>query len=101
MLRVFTPMLKRWDLIASSRPDYYFAISNHVKDRIKKYYHRHVDGLMYPPVDTNKFQPEADQHMADKKNTGNYFLLVSRFVPYKRIDLVIDTFNTSGGRSPL
>ncbi len=88
MLKMFTPTLKRWDLIASSRPDYYITISSHVADRIKKYYHRNVDTVIYPPIDTNTFRIA--------KNKENYFLLVSRFVPYKRIDLVIDAFNELG-----
>ena len=89
MLQEWAPTLKRWDLIGSARPDYYLTISKRVEDRIKTYYHRKVENVIYPPVDTQKFKP-------DGKPPENYFLLVSRFVPYKRIDLVIDAFNKLG-----
>ncbi|OGG14470.1 hypothetical protein A2875_03505 [Candidatus Gottesmanbacteria bacterium RIFCSPHIGHO2_01_FULL_46_14] len=77
-----TPRLRTWDLVASSRPDYYIAISNRVKDRIEKYYKRTVVKVIYPPVNT--------QGRALGK--GNYFLVVSRLVGYKRIDAIIRAF---------
>jgi glycosyltransferase involved in cell wall biosynthesis len=92
VLHLTAPMLKKWDLIASARPDYFLTISNHVKDRIKKYYNRNVDAVIYPPVDLDKFKINEKSKM---KN-DNYFLCISRLVPYKRIDLVIDAFNTLG-----
>ncbi len=82
-----TPLLKQWDYIAAQRPDYYIAISQHVASRIKKYYQRAVTNVIYPPVDTQKFIPKKNR--AD----GKYFLVVSRFVPYKRLDVIIDAFN--------
>lgn len=87
-LRMFAPMLRRWDLIAASRPDYYVAISRHVKKRIEKYYHRDVEAVIYPPVDTKKFSPRNG-----KGKNGEYFLTVSRLVSYKRLDVIIDAFN--------
>ncbi len=86
-LRVMAPMLRKWDLVASSRPDYYLAISHHVAKRIKKYYKRNVKKVIYPPVDIEKFRPDG---------MGDYFLCVSRLVPYKRVDLVIKAFNKLG-----
>lgn len=90
MYRLWRSTLKRWDLVAASRPDYYLAISNHVANRIKKYYHRNVEKVIYPPVDIGRFRPEADQPMAE------FYLCVARLVPYKRVDLVIDAFNKLG-----
>lgn len=89
MLHTWAPTLKRWDLIGAERPDWYLTISKHVEQRINTYYHRNVEKVIYPPVDTNRFVPS-------KAKEENYFLLVSRFVQYKRIDLVIDAFNTLG-----
>ena len=83
-LKLWAPVLKRWDFIASSRPDAYVAISTRVKDRIEKYYHKSVDAIIYPPVDTDTFHP------AKTKKTGDYYLFVSRLVGYKRADIVID-----------
>ncbi|MFH0749509.1 MAG: glycosyltransferase [Candidatus Gottesmanbacteria bacterium] len=83
-LKLFAPMLKSWDVIAAFRPDAYIAISNRVKERIERYYHRSVDAVIYPPVDTDMFHP------ASTKNPGDYYLFVSRLVGYKRPDIVIE-----------
>lgn len=87
-LRMLAPILRRWDLTAASRPDYYVAISRHVKKRIEKYYHREVSAVIYPPVDTKKFTPKKNTN-----KTGDYFLTVSRLVSYKRLDVIIRAFN--------
>jgi len=77
--------LRRWDKIVSERPDEYIAISKEVKDRVAKYYGR-KSTVVYPPADNI---PSGENN----KNTGNYFLIVSRLVSYKRIDLAIKAFN--------
>jgi glycosyltransferase involved in cell wall biosynthesis len=92
MLKRLAPTLKRWDLIAAARPDNYIAISRHVGERIKKYYHRTVDAVIYPPIELEKFKINEKLKM---KN-DNYFLCVSRLVPYKRVDIVVDAFNHLG-----
>lgn len=89
-LMALQPTLRRWDLVGSSRPDYYVAISRRVMRRIKQYYQRPVSTVIYPPVDTKKFVPKH------KEKTGDYYLTVSRLVGYKRVDLVIDAFNELG-----
>jgi len=82
--------LKKWDLIASERPDDYLAISETVGNRIKKYYQRESE-IIYPPVDTKKFQiPKY------KIQNTKYFLVVSRLVKYKKVDLAIEAFNELG-----
>ena len=83
--RMLTPTLRRWDRIGSSRPDYYIAISQRVKARAEKYYKRSVVAVIYPPEGTGK--PKV------KELPKDYFLVVSRLVNYKRIDLIIDAFN--------
>jgi len=80
--------LLNWDKVAAQRPDRYVAISENVRKRIKKYYYRDSD-LIYPPVDLKKFYP-------DKNKKGDYFLVVSRLVPYKKVDLVVQAFNSLG-----
>jgi len=82
----FMTYVRYWDEIAAQRPDRMVAISNEVKRRIKKYYHRDSI-ILYPPVDVEKFQ------LKGRKAKGDYFLVVSRLVPYKRVDLVIKAFN--------
>jgi glycosyltransferase involved in cell wall biosynthesis len=79
--------LRLWDEAASARPDFYIANSFFVAQRIKKYYNRPAE-VIYPPVKTNYF--------FISKKIDDYFLLVSRFLPYKKIDLAIEAFNRLG-----
>ncbi|MDP1721653.1 MAG: glycosyltransferase [Candidatus Gottesmanbacteria bacterium] len=85
LLTIMAPVLRRWDIVGASRPDYYIAISARVQARIEKYYGRSVEKVIYPPVDTDKSKVE--------ELSKGYFLVVSRLVSYKRIDLIIDAFN--------
>lgn len=89
LLKLLGPMLRRWDVVSSSRPDSYIAISNRVKKRIETYYRRSVEAVIYPPVQTDFFVPAG-------VSGGQYYLYVSRLVSYKRPDIVIDAFNTNG-----
>lgn len=77
--------LRYIDKKISKRPDVYLAISNEVKKRIKKYYGKDSI-ILYPPVT-----------LLDAKTSNNhlsgYFLVVSRLVPYKRIDIAIKACN--------
>ena len=80
--------LRVWDKIASQRPDVVVAISTEVKERIKKYYQRD-SGVIFPPVGLSL--AETNNRLPQK-----YFLVVSRLVTYKRVDLVVKTFNRLG-----
>lgn len=80
-------LLIQWDQVAATRPDTMIAISTQVKKRIKDVYNRDVE-VIFPPVDTKKFAIEPKR--------GDYFLVVSRLVPYKKIDVLIQAANTSG-----
>ena len=82
--------LRHWDKIACQRPDVYLAISKNVAKRIKKYYHRNSE-VIYPPVDLKKWKA-----VDSRQKTESYFLVVSRLVSYKRVDLVIEAFNQLG-----
>jgi len=102
-MQFFSPTLRRWDFIAAQRPDYYLAISKTVVKRIQTYYKRKAD-VIYPPVDTDFFHPR-EVHSATAGVTarlprgevgGSYFLIVSRLVPYKKIDFAIAAFNQLG-----
>ena len=79
--------LRNWDKVAAFRPDKLIAISTEVKERIKRYYNRDSE-IVFPPVtiSTKKVSPTLDL-------PKNYFLIVSRLVPYKKVDLVIKAFN--------
>ncbi len=80
--------LRSWDQVAAQRPDLYLAISKNVQKRIKKYYGREAK-VTHPPVDINRFK-------VGKGKKGNYFLLVSRLVPYKKTEIVVQAFNQLG-----
>lgn len=79
--------IKKWDLGTNKRVDYFVAISQHIKSRIKKCYGI-VSDVIYPPVNTHKYK------ISDKQE--DYFLIVSRLNAYKKIDLVIHAFNKLG-----
>ena len=89
--------LRRWDKIASKRPDTIIGISKEVQKRIKRYYNRE-SGLVYPPVDIGR-RKVGDVGVIREIGEGtmkDYFLVVSRLVPYKKVDLVVETFNRLG-----
>ena len=87
LLPLFLNYLRVWDRAAADRVDHFVAISQAVRRRIAKYYRRDAT-VIYPPVDTGKYAP-ADSH-------DDYFLIVSRLIPYKRIDLAVRAFNELG-----
>jgi glycosyltransferase involved in cell wall biosynthesis len=79
--------LRVWDESSSHRVDHFVANSRTVARRIDKYYRRRAEVIL-PPVDTQFFQPG--------EKSGDYFLIVSALVPYKRIDLALEAFNRRG-----
>ena len=80
--------LRIWDRQASDRVDEYIAISEHVRDRIKKYYRKDAK-VVYPPVSINpgKLIRDAGYKIQD------YYLIVSRLYPHKNIDIAVEAFN--------
>ncbi len=82
-LGLITHYLRTWDAVASTRVDQYVANSSVVSRRIQKFY-RASSEIVYPPVETTRFQisPQIE----------DYYIMVSRAVPYKRLDLAVDAF---------
>jgi glycosyltransferase involved in cell wall biosynthesis len=76
--------LKKWDLKTNERVDLFIANSEYIKKRIKTVYGRDAV-VVHPPLETAFFRPEGAKE--------NFYLAVSHFVPYKRLDLVIEAFN--------
>lgn len=97
--------LRKWDYIAAQRPDQIIAISSAVQKRIEKYYHRESD-LIYPPVnlklDVRSLKVDDEVGIFDEpqflrsnlKLPTSYFLVVSRLVSYKHVDLAVKACNT-------
>lgn len=84
--------LRHWDRAAAHRPDVMLGISKNVASRIKQYYGREVE-VVYPPVEKLKTKNEKRKTTTKNLKLSEYFLIVSRLVPYKRVDLVIEVFN--------
>lgn len=81
-----------WDRMASDRVDFYIANSNYTARKIKKFY-RKESIVIYPPVDYEKFSNYSDGNDLPIKD---YYLIVSRLSPYKKIDVAIQAFNKMG-----
>jgi glycosyltransferase involved in cell wall biosynthesis len=90
LVRLLLPRMARsmrqWDYAASQRPDQIFSISNAVSLRIEKYYRRSAE-VIYPPLDLDRF------HVGPKQD---FYLVVSRLIPYKRTDLAIEACRLLG-----
>ncbi len=88
-LRPVIGMLRRWDYAAAQRVDHFIAISTEIQARIKAFYGRDST-IIFPPTDTARFTPvPADQ-------IGDYYLILSRLVPYKRVDLAVQACTRLG-----
>jgi glycosyltransferase involved in cell wall biosynthesis len=83
VLPFFITNLRVWDQTTSMRVDHFIANSPVVADRIQKYYRREAV-VIPPPVEASRFLFEPGTPPED------YFLIVSRLLPYKRIDLAIE-----------
>ncbi len=75
------------DYQTGQRPDFLFANSHYIANKVKQYYGRDAE-VLYPPVDSAKFYPNGIE--------GGYYLAAGRLLHYKRFDLIIDAFNKLG-----
>lgn len=80
--------LRWWDRVATHRPDVIFPISNLIKHRCSQYYDFQTEPVVYPPVESLL--------TSDGTGDGEYYLVISRLVPYKRIDLAIQVCQKMG-----
>lgn len=87
LLKIYMHRLQRWDARTSSNVNQFVANSSIVKRRIESYYQRDSE-VIFPPINTSRF--------SSSETIGNYYLIVSRLVSYKRIDLAVETFNRNG-----
>ncbi|MEN9654298.1 MAG: hypothetical protein RL235_410, partial [Chlamydiota bacterium] len=83
LARLILHYIRGWDANSSARVDHFIAISSCVARRIQKYYGRKAE-VIFPPVNTAFYELET------KKDS--YYITASRFVPYKRIDLIVEAF---------
>lgn len=88
LIRRLLHSARLWDKVSSSRVDQWLTQSETVQARIKKYYGVKAS-IIYPPVNLEGIETQS--------NPGaDYFLIVSRLEPYKKIDLAIEAFNRNG-----
>ena len=76
--------LRMWDLASAGRVDHFVANSYNVAKRIKKHYRRDAS-VIYPPVDVSA------GYLSER--VDDYYLVVSRLIGYKRVDLAIEACN--------
>jgi glycosyltransferase involved in cell wall biosynthesis len=89
LLPLLLNYLRAWDVQAANRVDRFVAISRAVARRIEKYYRRD-SCIIYPPIISSQFAPRRGDEV------GDFFLIISRLIPYKRIDLAVKAFNETG-----
>lgn len=89
LLPAYISYLRTWDAASANRVDHFIGISHAVASRIRKYYRRDA-AVIYPPVNTAAF------HVAPRAD--DFYLVVSRLIPYKRIDLAIQACTRMGRR---
>jgi glycosyltransferase involved in cell wall biosynthesis len=75
--------MRIWDQRTANGVDHYLAISNYIARRVKKNYRREAE-VLYPPVDMQHFTPGNIKE--------DYYIAASRFVPYKKMGLIIEAF---------
>lgn len=85
-LPILVGLMRRIDLRAVKSVDQFIANSSEVQGRIKQYYHRDST-VIFPPVDTKRLAPVKPVQKED------FYLVVGRQIPYKRIDLAIEACN--------
>jgi glycosyltransferase involved in cell wall biosynthesis len=85
---LFAPIahwLRIWDQLSSQRVDHFIAISHEVARRIRRHYGRMAE-VIHPPVNVDLFHPNGSP-------PEDFYLVVSRLVAYKRIDVAIEAAN--------
>jgi glycosyltransferase involved in cell wall biosynthesis len=88
-LQMMTKGLKHWELRAATRPDYYIANSHIVAKRLKAAFGVNAT-VIEPPIVTSRFWISRE--------IDDYYLILSRLNPYKRIDLAVEACTRTGRR---
>ena len=83
----FMRAFRKWDREAAARVHEFATISCAVAKRITDAYHRTAP-VIYPPVEVDRFAPG--------KTRENFYITVSRLVPHKRLDLIVQAFSRLG-----
>jgi glycosyltransferase involved in cell wall biosynthesis len=84
LARALLHYIRLWDCRTPNGVDAFAANSRFIQRRIWKVYRRR-SRLIYPPVSLGGGEPAPVR-------PGNHYLSLGRLVPYKRVDLLVDTF---------
>ncbi|MEM7682162.1 MAG: glycosyltransferase [Planctomycetota bacterium] len=87
LVRAILQYVRNFDVRSSNGVDVFMSNSDFIGRRIQKAYRRTAK-TVYPPVDLETFhlpEPEVE--------TGDYYLVASRLVPYKRVQRIVQAFN--------
>jgi glycosyltransferase involved in cell wall biosynthesis len=85
--RAILHYLRIWDVAAANRVDVFVANSHYIAGRIRKAYRREAH-VIYPPVEVDRF--------GVREKRDDYYVTVARFVPYKRVDVIVEAFTRLG-----
>ncbi len=88
--RLARPLVDRlvaWDRVAAQRPTAFVANSRNVARRIRAFYGRDSE-VLHCPVDVDRFTIGS--------GSGDYFIIASRLLPYKRVELAIEAARLAG-----
>ena len=98
--RAVAPWLRRWDRASTARIGALVANSRFVSERCRRFWGRAADAVVYPPVETQVFEPAPGDAAidAEARSGRGYALIVSALVPYKRVDLAVAAFNRARRR---
>ena len=77
--------LRTWDYVSAARVDEFLVNSETTRARVAKHYGREST-VLHPPIDVDRFAPSDDD---GGNGAGDYYLVASRLVPYKRVDLAV------------
>lgn len=89
LVRRFLPAMREADLAATSAMNLLIANSENVRQRIRHCYSLDA-AVINPPVEIQRFAVSTQE--------DGYYLIVSRLLGYKQIDLAIRAFNANGKR---
>ena len=88
LLPLLVHRLRAWDYASAQRVDHFVTSSFNGARRVQKYYGRSAD-VVYAPVETDRFRVEPEP-------AADYFLVVSRLIGYKRVDLAVEAMTRLG-----
>ena len=81
---IFRARLQSWDVASARRVDRFVSISHNIAEKVRRYYGRSAS-VIYPPVDWQAFRAAEESE--------DFYLMVTAFAPYKRVDVAIQACN--------